>query len=155
MDTIGQVHAAETELIKRLGRAPTNEEIAEAAGLTPAKVADAKRVAPDTVSIHEPIGDDDAILADFLEDHNALDPFEVALTSMRLDELEEVMGILSDREKTVITLRFGLGDAQPTTLDEVGRKLNVTRERIRQIEARAIAKLRGPMQVRRYRRTAV
>ncbi len=155
MDTIGQVHSAETELIKKLGRAPTDEEIAEAAGLTEAKVAEAKKFAPDTISIHEPVGDDDAVLADFIEDHNALDPFEVALTSMRLDELEEVMGILSDRERTVITLRFGLGGAQPTTLDEVGRELSVTRERIRQIEARAIAKLRGPMQVRRYRRTAV
>ncbi len=155
MDTIGQVSAAEIELTKRLGRAPTDEEIAEAAGLTELKVSEAKRYARDTISIHEPIGDDDAILADFIEDQNADDPFEMALTSMRLDELEEVMEILSERERTVIALRFGLGDLQPSTLDDVGRQMNVTRERIRQIEARAIAKLRGPMQARRYRRRAV
>ncbi|MDH4116857.1 MAG: sigma-70 family RNA polymerase sigma factor [Acidimicrobiia bacterium] len=145
MDTITQVQTAENELIKRNGRQPTNDEIAEEAGLTPDKVEEAKRIAPEPVSIFEPIGEDSAVLGDFIEDLDATDPFDFALTSLRLEDLGEVMGRLNERERLVIAMRYGLGNIEPRTLDEVGRHFNVTRERIRQIESKAIAKMRAPV----------
>jgi RNA polymerase primary sigma factor len=145
MDTITQVQTAENELTKRFGRTPTNDEIAEEAGLTPDKVADAKRIAPEPVSIFEPVGEDAAVLGDFIEDMDATDPFDFALTSLRLADLGEVMGRLNERERLVIAMRYGLGNIEPKTLDEVGRHFNVTRERIRQIESKAIAKMRAPV----------
>jgi RNA polymerase sigma factor (sigma-70 family) len=149
MDTITQVQTAENELTKRLGRAPTDAEIAEEAGLTPDKVADAKRIAPEPVSIFEPVGEDAAVLGDFIEDLDATDPFDFALTSLRLADLGEVMGRLNERERLVIAMRYGLGNIEPKTLDEVGRHFNVTRERIRQIESKAIAKMRAPVKNKR------
>ena len=144
MDTINQVYAAEQELIKKLGRNPTVEETAAEAGLTVTKVKDAKRVAPEPVSIHQPVGEDNATIGDFIEDTDAIDPFEVALLASRVDELGFVLAELNDRERDVIIMRFGLGDIEPRTLDDVGRHFNVTRERIRQIETKAIAKMRRP-----------
>lgn len=149
MDTIGQVHAAENELTKRFGRTPTNEEIAEEAGLTIEKVVDAKRISPETISLFEPIGEDSTVLGDFIEDEDADDPFEMALLASRLEDLDEFMERLNDRERTVIIMRYGLGNTEPKTLDEVGRHFNVTRERIRQIEAKAIAKMAKPGRVLR------
>jgi RNA polymerase primary sigma factor len=149
MDTIGQVQAAENELTKRHGRTPTDEEIAEEAGLTVDKVMDAKRLAPETISLFEPIGDDATVLGDFIEDEDADDPFEMALLASRLEDLDDYMDRLNDRERTVIIMRYGLGNTEPRTLDEVGRHFNVTRERIRQIEAKAIAKMRKPGRVLR------
>ena len=149
MDTIGQVQAAENELIKRTGRAPSDEEIAEEAGLTIDKVVDAKRISPETISIFEPIGEDSTVLGDFIEDEDADDPFEMALLASRLEDLDEYMERLNERERTVIIMRYGLGNTEPKTLDEVGRHFNVTRERIRQIEAKAIAKMRKPGRVLR------
>jgi len=149
MDTITQVQTAENELIKKLGRAPSDEEIAEEAGLTVDKVKEAKRIAPEPVSIFEPIGDDAAVLGDFIEDFDATDPFEFALTSLRLADLGEVMGRLNERERLVIAMRYGLGNIEPRTLDEVGRHFGVTRERIRQIESKAIAKMRAPVKHRK------
>jgi RNA polymerase primary sigma factor len=147
MDTIGQVQSAESDLLKRLGRAPTDAEIAEEAGLTVEKVAEAKRVAPEPVSIFEPIGEDSAVLGDFIEDEDADDPFEMALLSLRLEDLQDVLSVLNDRERQVIVMRYGLDNVEPRTLDEVGRHFAVTRERIRQIEAKAIAKMRKPIKV--------
>ncbi len=144
MDTINQVYAAEQELIKKLGRNPTVEETAAEAGLTVTKVKDAKRVAPEPVSIHQPVGEDNATIGDFIEDVDAIDPFEIALLASRVDELGSVLAELNDRERDVIIMRFGLGDVEPRTLDDVGRHFNVTRERIRQIETKAIAKMRRP-----------
>lgn len=144
MDTINQVYGAEQELIKKLGRTPTVEETAAEAGLTVTKVKDAKRVAPEPVSIHQPVGEDNATIGDFIEDLDAIDPFEVALLASRVDELGTVMAELNDRERDVIIMRFGLGNVEPRTLDDVGRHFNVTRERIRQIETKAIAKMRRP-----------
>jgi RNA polymerase sigma factor (sigma-70 family) len=149
MDTITQVQTAENELIKKLGRAPTDDEIAAEAGLTPDKVAEAKRIAPEPVSIFEPVGEDAAVLGDFIEDLDATDPFEFALTSLRLADLGEVMGRLNERERLVIAMRYGLGNIEPRTLDEVGRHFGVTRERIRQIESKAIAKMRAPVKHKR------
>jgi RNA polymerase sigma factor (sigma-70 family) len=149
MDTITQVQTAENELVKRTGRQPNNDEIAEEAGLTPEKVAEAKRIAPEPVSIFEPVGEDSAVLGDFIEDLEATDPFDFALTSLRLEDLGEVMGRLNERERLVIAMRYGLGNIEPRTLDEVGRHFNVTRERIRQIESKAIAKMRAPVKPKR------
>ncbi len=149
MDTISQVQSAENELIKRLGRKPSDEEIATEAGLTADKVAEAKRIAPEPVSIFEPVGEDSAMLGDFIEDLDADDPFEKALVSLRLVDLSEVMGRLNERERLVVAMRYGLGNIEPKTLDEVGRHFNVTRERIRQIESKAIAKMRAPLMSRR------
>lgn len=154
MDTIGQVRSAESELVKRTGRAPSNAEIAEEAGLTVEKVEEAKRVAPEPVSIFEPVGDDDATLGDFIEDTDAVDPFEMALIGARIQDLIQVMELLNERERTVIALRYGLGNAQPMTLDELGEHFNVTRERIRQIEAKALSKMRKPLQIRRLKDAA-
>ena len=144
MDTITQVRAAENDLFKKLNRAPTPEEIAEEAGLTPQKVRDAQKVAPDPVSIYEPIGEDDAVLGDFIEDADARAPFEAVAMGMRREDLERVLAKLKPRERTVIVMRYGLDTGIPRTLDEVGRHFNLTRERIRQIEAKALAKLRHP-----------
>ncbi len=144
MDTINQVQIAEHELTKRLGRIPTDQELAEESGLTVDKVEEAKRIAPEPVSIFEPIGEDNAVLGDFIEDTEAADPFEVALIATRLAGLGDVLARLNERERMVIVMRYGLGNTEPKTLDEVGHHLNVTRERIRQIEAKAIAKMRHP-----------
>ena len=144
MDTINQVYAAETELTKRLSRTPTMEEIAIEAGLTVMKVKEAKRVAPEPVSIHQPVGDESATIGDFIEDVDAMDPFEVALLASRLNELGHVMSELNEREREVIIMRYGLNNTEPRTLDDVGRHFSVTRERIRQIETKAIAKMRKP-----------
>ncbi|MFQ5968389.1 MAG: sigma-70 family RNA polymerase sigma factor [Acidimicrobiia bacterium] len=144
MDTITQVRQAENDLFKKLNRAPTPEEIAEEAGLTPQKVRDAQKVAPDPVSIYEPIGEDDAVLGDFIEDADARAPFEAVAMGMRREDLERVLAKLKPRERTVIVMRYGLDTGIPRTLDEVGRHFNLTRERIRQIEAKALAKLRHP-----------
>ena len=149
MDTIGQVQAAENELTKRNGRAPTDAEIAEEAGLTVDKVADAKKISPETISLFEPVGEDSTVLGDFIEDEDAEDPFEMALLASRLEDLDDYMERLNERERTVIIMRYGLGNTEPKTLDEVGRHFNVTRERIRQIEAKAIAKMRKPGRVLR------
>ncbi|MEX2280831.1 MAG: sigma-70 family RNA polymerase sigma factor [Acidimicrobiia bacterium] len=149
MDTIGQVRQADNELTKRLGRTPTDAEIAEESGLTVDKVIDAKKISPETISIFEPVGEDSTVLGDFIEDEDAEDPFEMALLASRLEDLDEYMERLNDRERTVIIMRYGLGNTEPKTLDEVGRHFNVTRERIRQIEAKAIAKMRKPGRVLR------
>jgi RNA polymerase primary sigma factor len=149
MDTITQVQTAENELTKRTGRHPSDNEIADEAGLTPEKVAEAKRIAPEPVSIFEPVGEDSAVLGDFIEDLEAIDPFDFALTSLRLEDLGEVMGRLNERERLVIAMRYGLGNIEPRTLDEVGRHFSVTRERIRQIESKAIAKMRAPVKAKK------
>ncbi len=145
IDTINQVQMTEAELHKRLGRIPTNAELAEESGIDVEKVAEAKRFAPEPVSIFEPVGEDSAVLGDFIEDCDAVDPFEVALVATRLEDLGRVLDRLNERERIVLTMRYGLGNTEPRTLDEVGSHLHVTRERIRQIEARAIEKLRQPM----------
>jgi RNA polymerase primary sigma factor len=144
MDTIAQVRQAENDLLKKLNRQPTVEEIADEAGLVPQKVRDAQKVAPDPISIYEPVGDDDAVLGDFIEDADARAPFETVALGMRKEDLERVLAKLKDRERTVIIMRYGLDTGVPRTLDEVGRHFNLTRERIRQIEAKALAKLRHP-----------
>jgi RNA polymerase primary sigma factor len=155
MDTITQMQTAENTLIKRLGRAPKDDEIAEEAGLTVGKVREAKRVAPEPISLFEPVGEDNATIGDFIEDQDAGAPFELVLARMNQADLREVLSRLNDRERQVIEMRYGLGADEPKTLDEVGRLFNVTRERIRQIESKALAKMRNPGGPARLRRVAV
>ena len=155
MDTITQMQTAENTLIKRLGRAPNEAEIAEEAGLTVGKVREAKRVAPEPISLFEPVGEDNATIGDFIEDQDAGAPFELVLARMNQADLQEVLSRLNDRERRVIEMRYGLGVDEPKTLDEVGRLFSVTRERIRQIESKALAKMRNPGGPSRLRRVAV
>jgi RNA polymerase primary sigma factor len=144
MDTINQLHSAEGNLTKRLGRQPTDEELADESGLTVEKITEARKVAPEPVSIFEPVGDDNAMLGDFIEDLDAAAPFDLIASKLNIENLRFVLERLTDRERTIIEMRYGLGGADPATLDEVGRHFNVTRERIRQIEAKALAKMRHP-----------
>ncbi len=144
VETVAQVSRATARLVRVLGREPTLEELAEETGLTPERVRDAQRVAPDPVSLFEQVGDDNAELADFLEDPNAQASFDAAVIAMEREELRAVLATLSEREQRVLELRFGLVGDRPRTLEEVGREFRLTRERIRQIEAKALAKLRHP-----------
>ena len=144
VETVTSVSRAQGELVKRLGREPTLLELAEESGLTTERVKEALLVAPEPVSLHEPVGDDDAQLMDFLEDADAPAPFDVALGVLRRRDLLGILHALSERERVVLVLRFGLAGEEPRTLDEVGHSFNLTRERIRQIEAKALAKLRHP-----------
>ncbi len=144
MDTISQVRQTENQLLKRLGREATPEEIAEASGLEPNKVREAQRVAPEPISIFEPVGEDDAVLGDFIEDSEAAAPFDMVAIGMRKEDIAQVLALLTERERRILILRYGLDNGQPRTLDEVGREFSLTRERIRQIEAKALAKLRHP-----------
>lgn len=144
MDTITQLQTAEANLLKRLGRAPTDDEIAEESGITVEKIREARKIAPEPVSIFEPVGEDNATLGDFIEDTEATAPFELIASKLNLENLRHVLDRLNDREREIIVMRYGLGGREPATLDEVGRHFNVTRERIRQIEAKALAKMRHP-----------
>ncbi len=155
MDTITQMQTAENSLIKRLGRAPTDDEIAQEAGLTVAKVKEAKRVAPEPISLFEPVGEDNATIGDFIEDQDATIPFELVVARLNQEDLRMILSRLNERERQVIQMRYGLDNQEPQTLDEVGRFFNVTRERIRQIESKALAKMRHPANPGKLRRLAV
>ena len=143
-ETVGQVQRSASQLSWILSRDPTVEEIAADSGLTPEKVAEALRVAPDPVSLFASVGDDDAELVDFLADPTADLPAEAAISSFEHRELRSVLRLLNAREQRVLELRFGLDGQRPRTLDEVGKEFRVTRERVRQIEAKALSKLRHP-----------
>ncbi|HUQ62400.1 MAG TPA: sigma-70 family RNA polymerase sigma factor [Acidimicrobiales bacterium] len=144
VETVGQVTRSTARLARRLGRDPTTAELAADTGFTAEKVRDAQRVAPDPVSLSEPVGEDDAELADFLEDPSAQASFEAAVSALEHAELRGVLATLSDREQRILELRFGLVGDRPHTLEEVGKEFELTRERIRQIEAKALSKLRHP-----------
>jgi RNA polymerase primary sigma factor len=155
VDTINLVQSTEAELLMRIGRPPTIAEIAAESGLTEERVEEAMRIAPEPVSLSDPVGEDDAVVGDFIEDRDAITPFEAVLVSMGVEQLAVALAELDDREREVICMRFGLGDYTPSTLDQVGRHLQVTRERVRQIEMRAIAKMRRPPEIRRLLDVAV
>ncbi len=149
VDMISQVRSAEAELFKRNGLNPTAGEIADHSGVEERKVRELLKVAPDPVSIFEPVGEDNAVLGDFIEDESAISPFEAAASALNRARLGEILERLTERERDVLTMRFGLDGGIPFTLDEVGTKFEVTRERVRQIEAKALAKLRHPSNPRR------
>ncbi len=145
VDVVRTVQETAGMLSERLRRAPTAEEIAERSGLDLERVRLALEAPSDTVSLDRPVGSDgDAELGDFVEDDEALDPFSIAAETARKAHLEEALGILDPRERQVIELRFGLDGEAPRTLSDVGAQFGLTRERIRQIEGRALAKLRHP-----------
>jgi DNA-directed RNA polymerase sigma subunit (sigma70/sigma32) len=129
----------------KLGRPPTQAELSEEVEIPEDKVVEALRFALEPLSLSEPLRDDgDAELGDIVEDRSAQSPFEVAATSMLPDEITRLLHPLDDREREILRLRFGLDRGEPRTLEEVGEYFNLTRERIRQIEARAMSKLRHP-----------
>lgn len=145
VETINKLIRVSRKLMQTLGREPTPEEIAEKLEITPDKVREILKISQKTTSLETPIGDDeDSYLGDFIEDTKQATPYE--LTSQRLlrENIEEVLSALSDRESKVLEMRFGLRGAKPMTLEEVGREFGVTRERIRQIEAKALRKLKHP-----------
>src|SRR5213594_1935079 len=144
VDTLQQLRRVGSDLLESLGREPTLDEIAVAAGMNPDKVREAFRVLPEPVSIHEPVGEDDAELGDFIQATEAQGPFEAAALALRQEDLHRMLEALTEREKKVLALRFGLLTGEPRTLEEVGREFALTRERIRQIEAKALSKLRHP-----------
>ena len=145
VDVVRTVQETATSLSEQLHRAPTIEEISEASGLDPVRVEIALEAPGDTVSLDRPVGQDgDAELGDFVEDDAAKDPFTVAAEQARRRHVEDALSLLDEREAAVIRLRYGLDGSLPRTLSDVGKEFGLTRERIRQIEGRALAKLRHP-----------
>ncbi len=145
VEIVSQVSRSTARLSRILGREPTADEIGNDTGLTPERVREARRVGPDPVSLFAQVGDDNAELADFLEDPHAEASFDAAVLSIEREELRRVLAALSEREQKILEMRFGLvGDRRPRTLEEVGKEFRLTRERIRQIEAKALSKLRHP-----------
>ena len=145
VDIINKVMRAQRQLLQDLGREPSVEEVADRAEMTPEKVREILRVSQETVSLEQPMGDDDFSLSDLIEDEGAIAPSEAAALAMLNEAVNEALSELSERERRVVRLRFGLDDGQMRTLEEVGREFGVTRERIRQIESKTLAKLRHPM----------
>ncbi len=145
VETINKLVRIQRQLLQSLGREPTPEEIAEEMGLTPERVREIQKISQEPVSLETPIGEEeDSQLGDFIEDDAAVVPPDAASFSMLQEQLAKTLEGLAERERKVISLRFGLEDGHPRTLEEVGREFGVTRERIRQIESKTLAKLRHP-----------
>ena len=145
VETINKLVRIQRQLLQSLEREPTPEEIAEEMGLTPERVREIQKISQEPVSLETPIGEEeDSQLGDFIEDDAAVVPPDAASFSMLQEQLAKTLEGLAERERKVITLRFGLEDGHPRTLEEVGREFGVTRERIRQIESKTLAKLRHP-----------
>ena len=153
VETINKLTRIQRQLVQELGRDPTAEEISERMdGISPDKVRDIQKIALEPVSLETPIGEeDDSHLGDFIEDKDALSPDQYASNELLKDEINNVLAGLSEREEKVLRLRFGLVDGRNRTLEEVGKEFNVTRERIRQIEAKALRKLKHPKRAKRLK----
>src|SRR5690554_6694914 len=152
VETINKLIRVQRQLLQDLGREPTPEEIAEEMDLTPEKVREILKIAQEPVSLETPIGEeDDSHLGDFIEDQDATSPSDHAAYELLKEQLEDVLDTLTDREENVLRLRFGLDDGRTRTLEEVGKVFGVTRERIRQIEAKALRKLRHPSRSKRLK----
>jgi len=152
VETINRLIKTQGQLVQRLGREPTVEEIGREMELTPERVNEIIRIAPEPLSLETPIGEEeDSHLADFVQDLEATSPAEAASNVILREQIEDVLAKLTPRERDVIRMRFGLDDGSPRTLEEVGRHFKVTRERIRQIEAKALKKLRHPSKSRKLR----
>jgi len=153
VETINKLTRVQRQLIQELGREPSAEEIAEQMdGMTPEKVREIQKISLEPVSLETPIGEeDDSHLGDFIEDEGVMSPDDYAANELLKDELNEVLLELTDREEKVLRLRFGLDDGRTRTLEEVGKEFNVTRERIRQIEAKALRKLKHPSRSKRLK----
>ena len=151
VETINKLARIQRQLHQDLGREPTPGEIAAEMGLHPDRVAEIQRIAQEPVSLQSPIGEEDSDLGDFIEDADAVVPMEAAAFIMMQEQLDRVLDNLSMREQRIIQLRFGLTDGHPRTLEEVGQEFGVTRERIRQIESKTLAKLRHPSRAQMLR----
>ncbi|MDD3623912.1 MAG: RNA polymerase sigma factor RpoD [Bacilli bacterium] len=150
VETINRLRKAEKKLAQVYNRKPTIEELAKELDLTPEKVQDIQKIAIEPLSLESPVGDEeDTTYADFVSDGDALDPLEYTIKSKYKEELNKVLSTLNVREEEVIRLRYGLVDGKQHTLEEVGKVFNVTRERIRQIESKALRKLRHPIRKRK------
>ena len=152
VETINKTLRMSRQLLQELGREPTPAEVADKLGVPESRVREVLKISRDPVSLDTPIGEeDDSHLGDFIEDDTALSPADSATFSMLREELNNALSSLTSREREVVTLRFGLEDGRARTLEEVGREFNVTRERIRQIEAKALRKLRHPSRSKRLK----
>ena len=152
VETINKLARIQRQLTQELNREPTDEEIAEKLGITVEKVREVYKISQDPVSLETPMGEeDDSHLGDFIRDERTMGPEEYATIEMLKEELRGVLATLTDREEKVLRLRFGLDDGQCRTLEEVGQIFGVTRERIRQIEAKALRKLRHPSRSRKLK----
>ena len=152
VETINKLVREQRNLLQELGQDPTPEQIAERMDMTPDKVREILKIAQEPVSLETPIGEEeDSHLGDFIQDDNVPVPAEAAASTLLKEQLVEVLGTLTDREQKVLRLRFGMDDGRARTLEEVGKEFNVTRERIRQIEAKALRKLRHPSRSRKLK----
>lgn len=152
VETINKLVRVSRQLLQELGREPTPEEIGKEMDITPEKVREIQKVSQEPVSLETPVGEEsDSNLGDFIEDQDALAPAEAAAFELLKEQLEEVLDTLTEREENVLRLRFGLEDGRTRTLEEVGQVFGVTRERIRQIEAKALRKLRHPSRSKRLK----
>jgi len=145
VETINKLMRISRQLMQELGREPTPEEIAAAMEIEPERVREILKISQKTTSLETPIGEDgDSYLGDFIADETQLSPYDATANRMLKEDIERVLQTLTDREARVVRMRFGLNSSRPMTLEEVGKKFGVTRERIRQIEAKALRKLRHP-----------
>ena len=152
VETINKLIKISRALLQKYGREPTQAEIAEAMGISEARVVEIQKIAQDPVSLETPIGEeDDSHLGDFIEDTSATAPIDAAEANMLKEQVNEILGTLAPREAMVLILRYGLRDNRPRTLEEVGKVFNVTRERIRQIEAKALRRLKHPNKTKKLR----
>lgn len=152
VETINKLVRISRQLLQELGREPTPEEIAQAMDITIDKVREIMKISQEPVSLEMPIGEEnDSRLGEFIEDQDAPEPADAAAFELMREQLEDVLDTLTEREESVLRLRFGLDDGHTRTLEEVGKAFGVTRERIRQIEAKALRKLRHPSRSRRLK----
>lgn len=152
VETINKLVKVSRSLLQQYGREPTSAEIAEAMGISEARVMEIQKIAQDPVSLESPIGEEeDSHLGDFVVDDKAVAPIDAAEANMLKEQVNEILGTLAPREAMVLILRYGLRDNRPRTLEEVGKVFNVTRERIRQIEAKALRRLKHPNKTKKLR----
>jgi len=152
VETINRLVKTSGALLQQLGREPTVEELAREMQMPPERVSEIMKVAPGPLSLETPIGEEeDSHLSDFIEDHEAVSPSEAATRVILREKIEDALNNLTERERDVLKMRFGLDDGCQRTLEEVGRHFKVTRERIRQIEAKALKKLRSPSRNRKLK----
>ena len=152
VETINKLLRHSRRLVQEYGREPTSEEIGEGMEVSPEKVREILKISQEPVSLETPIGEEeDSHLGDFIEDRNTLAPADAASYQLLKEQVDDVLYTLSEREAKVLQLRFGLSDGRQRTLEEVGKEFGVTRERIRQMEAKAVLKLRHPTRSQKLR----